>query len=95
MRPLRFLDRQRDVALMNIQSHDSESVARCEELRRLTDIPLVVLASFMTVEHGRTFRQAGAAAILLKQGNSRLPRSAIMRLANQYQTAGKNGPMTA
>ena len=76
-----------DLALMNIQSHDNESIARCQELRRLTGIPLVVLTSFMTVKHWRALRQAGAAEYLLKHADSQLLCSAIVQLADRHGTA--------
>ncbi len=79
-----------DLTLMNIQSHDIESVTRCQELRELMDIPLVVLTSFMTIEHWRALRQAGAADYLLKHANSQLMCSAIVRLADRYATVGRN-----
>jgi len=75
---------QCDLALMNVQSHDNESIARCQELRRLTEIPLVVLASFMTIEQWRALRQAGAADYLLKHANSQRLCSAIVRLADRH-----------
>ena len=83
-------DAQFDLALMNVQSYDLESIARCQELRELTNIPLVVLTSFMTVEHWRALRQAGALDYVLKHANSQLLCDAIYRLADQYQTAGRN-----
>ncbi len=83
-------DAQCDLALMNVQSHDNESIACCQELRKLTGIPLVVLTSFMTIEHWRALRQAGAADYLLKHANSHLLCNAIFRLADRYQTAGRN-----
>jgi len=83
-------DAQFDLALMNVQSYDNESIARCQELRRLTDIPLVVLTSFMTIGQWRALRQAGALDYVLKHANSQLLCDAILRLANRYQTAGMN-----
>ena len=77
---------QCDLALMNVQSHDNESITRCQELRRLTEIPLVVLASFMTSEQWRALRQAGAADYLLKHANSQRLCSAIVRLADRQRT---------
>ena len=77
---------QCDLALMNVQSHDNESIARCQELRRLTEIPLVVLASFMTIEQWRALRQAGAADYLLKHANSQRLCSAIVRLADWHRS---------
>ena len=76
---------QCDLALMNIQSHNGATVSLCRELRELTDIPLVVLTSFMTDEHWRALRQAGAADYLLKHANSHLLCNAIVRLADRYQ----------
>ena len=73
-----------DLALMNIQSHDAESIVRCQELRRLTGVPLVVLTSFMTVEHWRALRQAGAADYLLKDAHSERLCSEIVRLADRH-----------
>ena len=83
---------QCDLALMNVQSHDNESITRCQELRRLTEIPLVVLASFMTIEHWQTLRQAGAADYLLKHANSQGLCSAIVRLAERHRTLKRVGP---
>ncbi|MCH7579018.1 MAG: response regulator [Chloroflexi bacterium] len=83
-------DAQFDLALMNVQSHDNESIARCQELRKLTGIPLVVLASFMTIEHWRALRQAGALDYVLKHADSQLLCNAIFRLADRYQTAGRS-----
>ena len=77
---------QCDLALMNVQSHDNESITRCQELRRLTELPLVVLASFMTVEQWRALKQAGAADYLLKHANSQRLCSAIVRLADRHRT---------
>ncbi len=76
---------QCDLALMNVQSHDNESITRCQELRRLTEIPLVVLASFMTIEHWQALRQAGAADYLLKHANSQRLCSAIVQLAERHR----------
>ncbi len=76
---------QCDLALMNVQSHDNESIIRCQELRRLTELPLVVLASFMTSEHWQALRQAGAADYVLKHANSQGLCSAIVRLAEQHR----------
>lgn len=81
---------QCDLALMNVQSHDNESIARCQELRKLTGIPLVVLTSFMTIEHWRALRQAGALDYVLKHADSQLLCNAIFRLADRYQTAGRS-----
>ncbi len=78
-------DAQCDLALMNVQSHDNESITRCQELCRLTEIPLVVLASFMTIKHWRALKQAGAADYLLKHANSQGLCSAIVRLAEQHR----------
>lgn len=83
---------QCDLALMNVQSHDNESITRCQELRRLTEIPLVVLASFMTIEHWQALRQAGAADYLLKHANSQRLCSAIVRLAERHRTMKGVGP---
>ena len=80
-------DAQCDLAVMNVQSHDDESITRCQELRRLTGLPLVVLASFMTIEDWRGLRQAGAADYLLKHANSQRLCSAIARLADRHRTA--------
>ncbi len=77
---------QCDLALMNVQSHDNESITRCQELRRLTEIPLIVLASFMTFEHWQALSQAGAADYLLKNANSQRLCSAIVRLAERHRT---------
>ncbi len=74
-----------DLALMNVQSHNAAAVSLCRELRDLTDVPLVVLTSFMTDEHWRALRQAGAADYLLKHANSHLLCNAIVRLAVRYQ----------
>ncbi len=74
-----------DLTLMNIQSHNGAAVSLCRELRELTDIPLVVLTSFMTDEHWRALRQAGAADYLLKHANGQLLCNAIVRLADRYQ----------
>jgi DNA-binding NarL/FixJ family response regulator len=78
---------QCDLALMNVQSHDNESISRCQELRRLTGIPLIVLASFMTSEDWRALSQAGAADYLLKNANSQRLCTAIVRLADRHGTA--------
>jgi DNA-binding NarL/FixJ family response regulator len=83
-------DTQFDLALMNVQIHDDESIAQCQELRKLTGIPLVVLTSFMTIEHWRALRQAGALDYVLKHADSQLLCDSILRLADRYQTAGKN-----
>ena len=77
---------QCDLALMNVQSHDNESITRCQELRRLTELPLVVLASFMTIEQWHALKQAGAADYLLKHANSQRLCSAIVRLADRHRT---------
>ncbi len=74
-----------DLTLMNVQSHNGAAVSLCRELRELTDVPLVVLTSFMTDEHWRALRQAGAADFLLKDANSQLLCNAIVRLADRYQ----------
>ena len=74
-----------DLALMNVRSHDHESITRCRELRSLTDIPLIVLASFMTNEHWKALRQAGATDYLLKYANSQGLCSAIVRLADRHR----------
>ena len=76
---------QCDLTLMNVQSHDHESITRCRELRSLTGIPLIVLASFMTVEHWNALRQAGATDYLLKHASSQGLCSAIVRLAGRHQ----------
>ncbi len=78
-----------DLTLMNVQSRNDAAVMLCRELCELTDTPLVVLTSFMTIEHWRALSQAGAADYLLKHADSRLLCDAIVRLANRYQTAGK------
>ena len=77
---------QCDLALMNVQSYDNESITRCQELRRLTELPLVVLASFMTIEQWHALKQAGAADYLLKHANSQRLCSAIVRLADRHRT---------
>lgn len=74
-----------DLTLMNVQSHNGAAINLCRELRELTDIPLVVLTSFMTDEHWRALRQAGAADYLLKHADSQLLCNAIVRLADRYQ----------
>ena len=79
-----------DLTLMNVRSHNGAAVALCRELRELTDIPLVVLTSFMTDEHWRALRQAGAADYLLKHANSQLLCNAIVRLADRYLTDAGN-----
>ncbi len=76
---------QCDLALMNVQSHDNESISRCQELRRLTGIPLIVLASFMTSDDWRALRQAGASDYLLKNANSQRLCTAIVRLADRHR----------
>ena len=76
---------QCDLTLMNVQSHDHESITRCRELRSLTGIPLIVLASFMTVEHWNALRQAGATDYLLKHASSQGLCSSIVRLADRHQ----------
>lgn len=73
-----------DLALMNIQSHDTESIVRCQQFRGLTGIPLVVLTSFMTKEHWNALRQAGAADYVLKDANSQRLGSEIVRLADRH-----------
>ena len=72
------------LALMNVRSYDNESTARCQELRRLTGVPLIVLTSFMTTEQWRALRQAGAADYLLKDANSQRLCSEIVRLADRH-----------
>ncbi len=74
-----------DLTLMNIQSHNGGAISLCRELRELTDIPLVVLTSFMTDEHWHALRKAGAADYLLKHADSQLLCNAIVRLADRYQ----------
>ena len=74
-----------DLTLMNVQSHNGAAINLCRELRELTDIPLVVLTSFMTDEHWRALREAGAADYLLKHADSQLLCNAIVRLADRYQ----------
>ncbi len=74
-----------DLTLMNVQSHNGAAINLCRELRELTDIPLVVLTSFMTDGHWRALRQAGAADYLLKHADSQLLCNAIVRLADRYQ----------
>ena len=74
-----------DLTLMNVRSHDGGAVNLCRELRELTTLPLVVLTSFMTVEHWRALHEAGAAEYLLKHADSQLLCDAIIRLADRYQ----------
>ncbi len=74
-----------DLTLMNVRSHNSGAVNLCRELRELTRLPLVVLTSFMTDDHWRALRQAGAADYLLKHANGQLLCNAIVRLADRYQ----------
>ncbi len=83
-------DVQFDLALMNVQSHDNDSIDCCRELRQLTGLPLVVLTSFMTIEQWRALRQAGALDYVLKHANGQLLCDAIFRLADRYETAGRN-----
>ena len=61
---------QCDLTLMNVQSHDHESITRCRELRSLPGIPLIVLASFMTVERWNALRQWVATDYLRKHGST-------------------------
>ncbi len=80
-----------DLTLMNVQSHNGAAISLCRELRELTDIPLVVLTSFMTDEHWRALRPAGAADYLLKDANSQRLCSAMLRLANRHRKARAEG----
>jgi DNA-binding NarL/FixJ family response regulator len=74
-----------DLTLMNVRSHNGGAVNLCREWRELTTLPLVVLTSFMTTDHWRSLREAGAADYLLKHADSRLLCDAIIRLADRYQ----------
>lgn len=75
-----------DLMLLDVQSHDDAAAADCQELGSLTEAPLIVLASFMTGEHWRTLRSAGAADYLLKHADGERLCNALVRLAERYRT---------
>ena len=79
-----------DLTVMNVQSHGDESTALCRELHALAHAPVVVLASFMTVEHWRALRVAGAVDYVLKQASSELLCDSLVRLAARLR-AGDGG----
>lgn len=54
-----------DVVLVDSYS-SPDDFGRCRELRALTDVPIVVLASIMTPQRWSEARRAGASAYVLK-----------------------------
>ncbi len=77
-------DCQVDIMLLDVQSHAGTAAEHCRALRQLTDAPVVVLASFMTIEDWRTLRTAGAADYLLRPAGSKQLSDAIVRLASRH-----------
>ena len=59
-----------DLVLIDIHYRDGDGAALCAEIRRLTNAPIVVLTSFMTVERWDRLKAAGADAHLLKRVDS-------------------------
>ena len=76
-------DGQVDLVLLDVQSHAGTAAALCQELRQHSDAPLVVLASFMTVEDWRALQDAGAADYQLKHADSEQLCNAIVRVVSQ------------
>ena len=77
-------DSRVDIMLLDVQSHAGTAAERCQTLHQLADVPLVVLASFMTIEDWRTLRTAGASDYLLKPAGSKQLSDAIVRLASRH-----------
>jgi DNA-binding NarL/FixJ family response regulator len=83
-------DFQIDIMLLDAQSHAGIAVEQCQALHQLADVPLVVLASFMTIEDWGTLRTAGAADYLLKPAGTKQLSDAIVRLATRHGMGSKS-----
>jgi DNA-binding NarL/FixJ family response regulator len=59
-----------DIVLIDLHRRDDHEERVCRNVRHLTDLPIVVLASFMTPERWDRVRAAGATGYLLKQIDS-------------------------
>ncbi|MEX2159854.1 MAG: response regulator [Dehalococcoidia bacterium] len=57
---------QTDVILLDLHQYDGQDGGVCRSIRALTDLPVIVLASFMTVERWQEASAAGATAYVLK-----------------------------
>ncbi len=76
-----------DLILLDVPSHDRSAVEYCHQLRELSDEPLVVLVSFMTVEDWEVLQTAGAVDYLLKNVDSERFSNAIVRIAGRHKVA--------
>ncbi len=80
-------DSRPDLILLDVPSHDPSAVECCQQLRELSGVPLVVLVSFMTVEHWELLQAAGAVDYLLKDVDSERFSNAIVCVAGRHKVA--------
>ncbi|MEX0786000.1 MAG: response regulator [Dehalococcoidia bacterium] len=73
-----------DVVLLDTHRRDGRGIDACRELRRLTDAPVVALASFMTPQLWRAFQEAGATDYLLKHVDTQRLGRSIVRFAGRH-----------
>ena len=81
---------QPDVILIDLHHRDGDGAALCAALRRLTNAPIVALASFMTSERWDGLKAAGATEFLLKHVDTAALERDLHRAAtrHRHQAAG-------
>lgn len=70
-----------DVVLVDLHLRQTEECRLCQELRALTDVPVIAHVSFMTEERWQRLSAAGASAYLLRRIDTDRFRLELTRLA--------------
>ncbi len=75
-----------DVLLVDLHSHhwEGDGVELCEELRKLTSAPLVVLASFMPRERWQRLQRVGVTNCLLKRVDGEYLERELIRVGTKH-----------
>lgn len=84
--------RRPDIVLLDIAGHDGHGVDACRALRQLTDIPVIVVASFMTPELWSAVHRAGATDYLLRYVDTERLSREIVRLAGLHRASQRHTP---